>query len=49
VRVTPLDIPGALVIDPDVFRDPRGVFLETYHQHRYEDAGIAGPFVQDNY
>ena len=49
MRVTPLDIPGALVIDPDVFRDPRGVFLETYHQRRYEDAGIAGPFVQDNY
>ncbi|ALA60718.1 dTDP-4-dehydrorhamnose 3,5-epimerase [Nitrospira moscoviensis] len=49
MRVTPLDIPGALVIDPDVFRDPRGVFLETYHQRRYEDAGIPGPFVQDNY
>jgi dTDP-4-dehydrorhamnose 3,5-epimerase len=49
VRVTPLAIPGALVIEPDVFRDPRGLFLETYHQRRYVEAGIAGSFVQDNY
>jgi dTDP-4-dehydrorhamnose 3,5-epimerase len=49
VRVTPIDIPGVLIIDPDVFRDPRGVFLETHHQRRYAEAGIPGPFVQDNY
>ncbi len=49
VRVTPLDIPGALLIEPDVFRDLRGEFFETYHQRRYEEAGIPGPFVQDNY
>jgi dTDP-4-dehydrorhamnose 3,5-epimerase len=49
VRVTPLDIPGAMVIEPDVFRDPRGFFLETYHARRYADAGLAEQFVQDNY
>jgi hypothetical protein len=40
VRVTTTDIPGLLLIEPDVFRDPRGLFLETYHARRYEDAGI---------
>lgn len=38
-----------LLIEPDVFRDLRGLFLETYHARRYADAGIPGPFVQDNY
>ena len=38
-----------MLIEPDVFRDPRGLFLETYHARRYADAGIPGPFVQDNY
>lgn len=47
--VTETDIPGLLLIEPDVFRDPRGLFLETYHARRYEEAGIPGPFVQDNY
>jgi len=49
VRVTTTDIPGVLLIEPDVFRDPRGLFLETYHARRYADAGIPGLFVQDNY
>ena len=49
MRVTTTDIPGVLLIEPDVFRDPRGLFLETYHERRYADAGIPGPFVQDNY
>ncbi len=49
MRVTPIDIPGVLIIEPDVFRDARGCFFETHHQRRYADAGIPGPFVQDNY
>ena len=49
MRTIPLEIPGAILIEPDVFRDQRGLFLETYHQERYADAGIPGPFVQDNY
>ncbi|TMQ30696.1 MAG: dTDP-4-dehydrorhamnose 3,5-epimerase [Nitrospirae bacterium] len=49
MRVTTTDIPGVLLIEPDVFRDPRGLFLETYHARRYADAGIPGLFVQDNY
>ncbi|MEW6683039.1 MAG: dTDP-4-dehydrorhamnose 3,5-epimerase [Nitrospirota bacterium] len=46
VKETPLA--GLLVIEPKVFRDSRGFFWETYHARRYAEAGITGPFVQDN-
>jgi dTDP-4-dehydrorhamnose 3,5-epimerase len=48
VRFVPTAIPDVVIIEPDVYRDPRGFFLETYHAAKYRDAGIAGPFVQDN-
>ena len=48
MRFVPTAIPDVVTIEPDVFRDPRGFFLETYHAAKYRDAGIAGPFVQDN-
>ncbi|MCA9474596.1 MAG: dTDP-4-dehydrorhamnose 3,5-epimerase family protein, partial [Nitrospira sp.] len=41
-------LPGVIVIEPDVYRDPRGWFLETYHITKYQDGGIPGNFVQDN-
>ena len=41
-------IPGVLIIEPKVFGDARGFFLETFHAKRYADIGIAQPFVQDN-
>ena len=37
------------MIEPAVHRDGRGFFLETYHAKRFAEAGIAGPFVQDNH
>jgi dTDP-4-dehydrorhamnose 3,5-epimerase len=37
------------VVEPDVHRDARGFFLETYHQQKYAAGGIPGPFVQDNH
>ena len=46
VRTTPL--PGVLVVEPDVFADPRGHLFEAWHEERYAQAGIAGRFVQDN-
>jgi dTDP-4-dehydrorhamnose 3,5-epimerase len=49
VKVLPTEIPGVLIIEPKVFGDERGFFLETFHTQRYADAGIPGPFVQDNY
>ena len=49
MRVTPSAIDGVLVIEPRVFRDRRGFFLETYHAERYREYGIQGSFVQDNH
>ena len=49
MRVVPTDIPGVVVIEPDVHVDGRGFFLETYHAERYTANGIPGPFVQDNH
>jgi dTDP-4-dehydrorhamnose 3,5-epimerase len=49
VRVAPTEIPGVVIIEPDVYRDPRGFFLETYHAEKYRAAGIPGAFVQDNH
>jgi dTDP-4-dehydrorhamnose 3,5-epimerase len=48
VRVRPLDIADVLLIEPRVFSDERGFFLETYHGERYLKAGIRKSFVQDN-
>lgn len=41
-------IDGVLIIEPKKFGDARGYFLESFSQKRYEEAGIKGPFVQDN-
>jgi dTDP-4-dehydrorhamnose 3,5-epimerase len=49
MKVTETAIPGALLIEPKVFGDSRGFFLETFHAARYAEAGIYGPFVQDNH
>ena len=49
MRVLTTTIPGVVIIEPDVHRDPRGYFLETYHAGKYREAGIDRPFVQDNH
>ncbi|MBS1817124.1 MAG: dTDP-4-dehydrorhamnose 3,5-epimerase [Acidobacteria bacterium] len=49
MRVIPASIPDVLLIEPDVFRDNRGFFLETFHAERYAAHGVRGPFVQDNH
>ena len=41
-------IAGLLVIEPQVFQDARGYFVETYNADRYRAAGITAQFVQDN-
>lgn len=48
MKVTGCDIAGLLVIEPKVFGDARGFFLETWNEHRYREAGLAVRFVQDN-
>ena len=45
----PTELPGVVVIQPDVFRDTRGFFLESYHADKYKAAGISEAFVQDNH
>ncbi|HXK08962.1 MAG TPA: dTDP-4-dehydrorhamnose 3,5-epimerase [Vicinamibacteria bacterium] len=49
MRFLPTDLPGVVLIEPDVFKDARGFFLETYHERKYAEGGIEGPFVQDNH
>src|SRR6476646_9120279 len=48
MKVMPTALPGVLLIEPKIFGDDRGFFFESFHQKRYEDAGVRGPFVQDN-
>jgi dTDP-4-dehydrorhamnose 3,5-epimerase len=43
------EIPGVIVIEPRVFRDERGFFLETYQESKYRDGGIKEAFIQDNH
>jgi dTDP-4-dehydrorhamnose 3,5-epimerase len=49
VKFTPLALPDVILVEPDVHRDARGFFVETYHLEKYRAGGIAGPFVQDNH
>lgn len=48
MNVITCDIPGLVVIEPKVFGDARGYFMETWNQQRYRDAGFDWNFVQDN-
>ena len=48
MKVIETELPGVLLVEPKVFGDARGWFVETYSVARYRDAGIALPFVQDN-
>lgn len=49
MRVTPTDLVEVLIIEPDVFGDPRGFFLESYNARRFNEAiGREVNFKQDN-
>jgi dTDP-4-dehydrorhamnose 3,5-epimerase len=49
MKVIETKIAGVLIIEPKVFGDSRGFFLETFHADRYAEYGIESNFVQDNY
>lgn len=49
MKFTATELEGVLVIEPDVFRDERGFFLESYQRRKYLDAGVRENFVQDNH
>jgi dTDP-4-dehydrorhamnose 3,5-epimerase len=48
VKVTSLEIPEILLVEPKVLGDVRGYFVETFQVQRYTEAGIGERFVQDN-
>ncbi len=48
IKFTKTSLPGVLLIEPDIFQDDRGFFLETYHQKKYAEEEIVKSFVQDN-
>ncbi len=48
MEIVDTGIAGLLLIKPKVFGDTRGYFMESYQVKRYQEAGIATPFVQDN-
>lgn len=41
-------LPGVLIVEPKVFGDARGFFMESFNGKRYEESGLPGEFVQDN-
>ena len=49
MRFLQTGLPGVTIVEPDVHRDPRGFFLETFHAARYREGGIPYDFVQDNH
>jgi dTDP-4-dehydrorhamnose 3,5-epimerase len=48
MKVSGTNLSGVVLIEPTVFDDPRGLFYESWSESRYADAGVPGPFVQDN-
>ncbi len=49
MRITATTIPDVIVLQPQLFEDDRGFFMETFQQAVFEQAGLPGHFVQDNH
>jgi dTDP-4-dehydrorhamnose 3,5-epimerase len=49
MKFLPTAISEVVLVQPDVYGDDRGFFLETYHQRKYGEAGLPTEFVQDNH
>lgn len=49
MQFIPTEIPDVLIIEPKVFGDERGFFMETYRQERFAQQGLQVCFVQDNH
>ena len=49
MKITSTSIPDVLIIEPDVFGDERGFFMESWHYKKYSEQGLNVEFVQDNY
>jgi dTDP-4-dehydrorhamnose 3,5-epimerase len=49
MKVSKTEIDGLLIIEPEIYKDERGFFLESYQIKRYNDHGITDHFIQDNF
>ena len=49
LKVTKTALAEVLIVEPRIFSDDRGMFLETFRADRYAEVGIEAPFVQDNF
>jgi|SRR5208337_392058 len=49
MRIFDTELEGIKVLEPAIFRDSRGYFLETFHVTKYHEAGLHHDFVQDNF
>ncbi len=49
MKAIPTEIPDVILLEPQVFPDARGFFMETYHARKLAELGITAQFVQDNH
>jgi dTDP-4-dehydrorhamnose 3,5-epimerase len=49
MKFTPSKIPDVIIVEPDVFGDHRGFFMETWQAEKFAEGGITANFVQDNH
>jgi len=49
MKFLPGKLEGVVIIEPDVYQDDRGFFLESYHARKYTEGGLPVMFVQDNH
>ena len=49
MQVEPTSHPEVLLVRPDIFGDPRGFFMESFHARKYAAQGLPGQYVQDNH
>lgn len=49
MKVAETSLPGVLTLTPNIYTDDRGAFWETWHESRMTEAGLPGPWVQDNF
>ena len=48
MRFFPSELPGIVLIEPEIHSDARGFFMEVFHEQRFAEVGITERFVQDN-
>lgn len=49
MKITETSLSGVLVFTPAIYRDDRGAFLEAWSERKFSEAGLNGPWVQDNF